>query len=199
MSKKILITGFQPFLSEKIIHSELLLDKIKQSSTPVDTLILPVSYNRSYTEFIKYYQEDGHYEVVLMLGQAGGRKAICLERIAINWYETSHPDEDGFCPPVGRINPGGPDAYISDFFPTKWKTQLSQFAPVEVSHSAGVFVCNSLYYQAQAKLKNDSAILFAHLPYLPEQVLEKPTTTPSMELEIQLKVVLSLIDLIHKI
>ncbi len=200
MNKKILVTGFQPFLGEKTNPSELLLTEIKKVHLNAETLLLPVSYDQSFSILKNHYFEQGPYDVILMLGQAGGRKAVCLERIAINWYETAHSDEEGACPTTGRIIPGEPDAFISDFFPTEWKAQLSQIAPVEVSHSAGTFVCNSLYYRAHAELKstakNGPAILFIHLPYLPEQAAEKAPDTPAMELATQLKVILALTELI---
>lgn len=199
MKKKILITGFKPFLGESLNPSEMLLPEIQNSDPEVATLLLPVSYQQAFLNLKNYWIQQGPFDALLMLGQAGGRKSICLERIAVNWSETAHPDEDGLQLPTGKIIPHAVNSYISDFFPTEWKTRLSQVAPVEISHSAGTFVCNSLYFQALHELPKSTAVLFTHLPYLPEQLHGKTEPIPAMSLALQLKVVLELIGLMKTI
>ena len=131
-----------------------------------------------------------------MLGQAGGRKAVCLERVAINWAEASAADEDGYRPPLAPLINNAPSSYIVDFFSSQWKDHLSKTGPTEISLSAGAFVCNSIYFQALHTFANmKMPILFVHLPYLPEQTKHKPEM-PSMSLETQKKILIELLQMI---
>jgi pyroglutamyl-peptidase len=197
--KRILVTGFKPFLTEPINPTELLVHELATTPTPgVDTLILPVSYHQAFATLKSHWALNGPYEALLMLGQAGGRKAIALERVALNWSETKHPDEEGFQFPVGPVVPHAPSSYISEFFPTTWKDVLSEIAAVEVSHSAGTYVCNALYFQALHELPKNVNILFAHVPYLPEQVKYKAEEKASMDFQNELRVIQKLIQLMQE-
>jgi pyroglutamyl-peptidase len=195
MSSKFLVTGFQAFAGDKINPSELLLQELMKSQTPVDTLLLPVSYKNAFPALLKKWKDDGPYEHLLLLGLAGGRDQVCLERVALNWSETSQPDEDGFRHPVGPLDPTAPTSYVADFFPTDWISELGKIGPVSTSFTAGTYVCNSLYFQARHKFPPTTSILFVHLPYLPEQVAGKtPPVAASMDLKIQFKIILELIQ-----
>ena len=191
--KRILVTGFKPFLGETLNPSSLILKELKDAE--VDTLLLPVSFDTVFETLERHWDSKGPYDGLLMLGQAGGRKAVCLERVAINWMEGKVMDEDGVIPPVGTLMDGAPAAYISDFFPAGWVEALKSVGPVEVSHSAGAYVCNALYFQALHHFPQDVPALFTHVPYLPEQVVNKPEGTPSMDLATQVKIVKALIRL----
>lgn len=180
--KKVLVTGFEPFLGEPINPSAMILTEIRKNfefSGSVETLLLPVSFSKAakiLSEKIVSAKET--YQVVLMLGQAGGRKRICLERVALNWIETEHPDEDGVNPSQGRIDEIAAAAFFSTAPVSDWKSLLaSQGLPVEVSLSAGGYVCNYLYFKAlqlRLSLPSSPQMCFIHVPYLPEQVLGKP-------------------------
>jgi pyroglutamyl-peptidase len=205
---KILVTGFLPFRNEKINPSERLLtalnseassspiSQIHQMQTlPLETLLLPVNYQDSVVRLREHLHVHGPYRALLMLGQAGGRKAIRLERVALNWSETSFADEDGNLLPPGPLVTGAPAAYVADFFPASWKTELNEIAPTEISFSAGTYVCNSLYYSAMHLVAaQKTPALFVHVPYLPEQTLNKPEQ-PSMDFALQLKTVRRLLQL----
>jgi pyroglutamyl-peptidase len=193
MKQKILVTGFKPFLGESLNPSELVLAEIQ--SAQIETLVLPVSYRKSFPILKEHWRKHGPYTHLLMLGQAGGRKAIGLERIAINWSECSNADEEGFLFPTGPLIPNTTSSYISKFFPTAWKDNLAKTAPVEISHSAGTYVCNSLYFHALHELPKTTPILFVHLPYLPEQIKDK-TETAAMDLQTQTKIIQQLIELL---
>jgi len=197
--KRILVTGFKPFLGESINPSALILRELKNSDAEVETLLLPVSFENAFATLQNHWDSHGPYEGLLMLGQAGERSAICLERVAINWLEASSPDEDGVLPPVGPVMESAPSAYISDFFPGAWAEALNKLGPVQVSHSAGAYVCNALYFQTLHHFPQDVAALFTHVPYLPEQTHSKPAGTPSMELATQVKIIQALIRLMKAV
>lgn len=203
MKPRILVTGFRPFLHHTTNASEQVLSRLKKERSDIDTLLLPVSFKNSYLEFQKHWDAKGPYESVVMLGQANGRALVSLERVALNWMESKSPDNDGECPPGGRIIADAPDSYLVDFFPSSWKEALSQAVGgtgsaklAEVSLTAGAYVCNNLYYKVTHELRDTGVkALFVHLPLLPEQICEN-AGSPSMELQTQMQVVHQLIQLI---
>lgn len=186
--KRILLTGFLPFLGESINPSQVLLERIKRDLSlqdHVDTLLLPVSFQQAGT-LLKQHLSRHRYEAVLMLGQAGGRKRISLEQVALNWIETEKPDEDGFTPHRGNIDPKGEAAYFTDLPLPQWQKLLEENQiPAEISLSAGGYVCNHIYYQTLKTIREQGSAqaCFIHVPYLPEQTAGKTAETPSMELD----------------
>jgi pyroglutamyl-peptidase len=183
---KILVTGFSPFLGEQINPSAIILDWIQNEfGARVDTALLPVSFQQA-PEIVRNYLSAKSYDMILMLGQAGGRARISLERVALNWVETDHPDEEAFKPQQGGILQEGEPALFSSLPLTEWKEKLqSANLPVEISLSAGGYVCNFLYYQTLHWLQENqkaASACFIHVPYLPQQVVDKGGV-PSMELE----------------
>ncbi|KHD87199.1 MAG: hypothetical protein OM95_15560 [Bdellovibrio sp. ArHS] len=184
---KILITGFRPFLGEKVNPSEILLEWLKKDFAHLtETLLLPVSFSEAPQQLQSHLQKNS-YAAILMLGQAGGRSKVSLERVALNWTETEHPDEDGFKPSRGVIQQGSESALFTALPVSEWKEDLLQKnLPVEISLSAGGYVCNYTYYHTLNWLKmHDKALsaCFIHVPYLKQQLADKAQTTPSMELE----------------
>ena len=195
--KKILITGFEPFRNETINPSREIVLKLASKH---DSLILPVSYDRAWKE-LKMQLAHQDYDFVLMLGQAGDRKNICLERIAINLQDTETPDEDGVMRVQNKISETGPDAFLNPLSLRAWSQALQKLGlPVEVSFTAGAFVCNSVYYQAFHFMKETNRnvpVLFVHVPYLPEQTVGKPPGTPSLPLETMIRTTQSIVELIQ--
>jgi pyroglutamyl-peptidase len=204
---KILVTGFRPFLHHTVNSSELVLLDLARHRKDIDTLLLPVSFQNSFLQLKKFLAVHSGYDFVVMLGQANGRGAVSLERVALNWMESKNPDNDGECPAGGRILPGAPDSYLVDFFPSKWKELLSASGSeaegleypaklAEISLTAGAYVCNNLYYKAVHELRGSrTQPLFVHLPLLPEQIDENPGS-PSMKLSTQSHIVSELLNLL---
>lgn len=192
--KKILLTGFEPFLGEPINPSQILLETIKRDLTfneQVHTLLLPVSFAKA-SRLVAAAMAMQHYDCVLMLGQAGGRKNICLERVGLNWNETEKPDEDGSTPVRGTISPEAPPALFTTAPVEQWMQILKEHQiPVEISLSAGGYVCNNVYFRTLQVLGSsiETQACFIHVPYLPEQAEGKPDRPAAMELETMLKAV----------
>jgi pyroglutamyl-peptidase len=197
MAASLLLTGFEPFLGETLNPSKEIVVSLPKSPQ-FDTLILPVSYDRSW-KILQSQIENHNYEFILMLGQAGGRAQIDLEKVALNLQDTVSADEDGDQRLDQKISEFGPDAMISSLPLREWIDILkSKERPVGISWSAGAFVCNSLYYQVAELLQNENRgaqCLFVHLPYLPEQVAEKDQNTPSQPLDVMKAAVQNLIEL----
>ncbi|WP_172925614.1 pyroglutamyl-peptidase I [Streptococcus sp. 1343] len=178
---KILVTGFNPFGGEKINPAleavKLLPSEI--NGAEVRWVEIPTVFYKSSEVLeaeILRYQPDA----VLCIGQAGGRTGLTPERVAINQDDARIPDNEGNQPIDTPIRIDGASAYFSSL-PVKAMVQAikKQGLPAVVSNSAGTFVCNHLMYQAlylvDKKFPNMRAG-FMHIPYMMEQVVNKPNT-----------------------
>ena len=189
---KILVTGFDAFNGEKINPASFILAALKDEidGHKIEKLFLPTVFSKV-GEIIENEIEKIKPDIIISLGQAGGRSDITVERVAINVSDASIVDNDGKIPVDEKIRDDGENAYFSKL-PIKAivKNLRDEKIPASVSNSAGTFVCNSVMYNdlyLAEKYKNITAG-FIHVPYLPEQVLEK-RGEPSMELETMIKAV----------
>jgi pyroglutamyl-peptidase len=113
--------------------------------------------------------------LVICVGQAGGRNAISLERVAINVNDAPLADNVGSQPVDTPVVPGAPAAYFTTL-PIKAMLAALQRAGVaaEVSQTAGTFVCNHVFFGLMHALATQRPLRhtrggFVHVPYLPEQ------------------------------
>lgn len=178
---KILVTGFDPFGGEKINPAleavKLLPSEIHGAE--VRWAEIPTVFHKSSVVLeaeIERYQPDA----VLCIGQAGGRASLTPERVAINQDDARIPDNEGNQPIDTPIRTDGAAAYFSQL-PIKAMVQAikEEGLPATISNTAGTFVCNHLMYQAlylaDKKFPNMRAG-FMHIPYMTEQVINKPNT-----------------------
>lgn len=178
---KILVTGFDPFGGEKVNPA---LEAVKSlpsviHGAEIRWVEIPTVFYQSAevleAEIVRY-QPD----VVLCIGQAGGRASLTPERVAINQDDARIPDNQGNQPIDTPIRLDGEAAYFSTL-PIKAMVQAikEEGLPASVSNSAGTFVCNHLMYQvlylADKKFPHMRAG-FMHIPYMTEQVINKPNT-----------------------
>ena len=182
---KVLITGFEPFGEEKINPSweavKMLPEEIEGAR--IVKKQLPVSFKRV-RRLLPELMDDTKPDLVLLTGQAGGRFNITVERVAINVMDSVKGDNDGYAPEDELIF-NGPAAYFATI-PIRRivKTLREEKIPATISNSAGTYVCNTAMYTAlhhisSQRLKAKAG--FIHVPYIPEQVLDK--TKPSMSLD----------------
>ena len=178
---KILVTGFDPFGGEKVNPA---LEAVKSlpsviHGAEIRWVEIPTVFYQSAevlaTEIVRY-QPD----VVLCIGQAGGRASLTPERVAINQDDARIPDNDGNQPIDTPIRLDGEAAYFSTL-PIKAMVQAIKEVglPATVSNTAGTFVCNHLMYQAlylADKKFSHMRAGFMHIPYMTEQVINKPNT-----------------------
>ncbi len=184
---KILVSGFDPFGGEKInpaIESvKLLPDEIKGAK--IIKLEIPTVARKSLKKLEEVIEIEKP-DVVINVGQAGGRTDISVERVGINMDDFRIKDNEGNQPIDEKIAEGGPDAYLVTI-PIKAMVQkmIENKIPASVSNTAGTFVCNhvcyGMAYLASTKYPN-MRTGFIHIPFLPEQVVDK-RNMPSMPLE----------------
>lgn len=184
---KILVTGFDPFGGDKtnpaIEAVKRLPDEI--NGAEIMKLEIPTVFRKS-AKVVEEAIEKEQPDYVVHIGQAGGRFGITPERVAINIDDARIPDNEGNQPIDTVIQPEGKNAYFSSL-PIKAMVTYIQKAglPASVSNTAGTFVCNHIMYQTlhltQTKFPNIKAG-FIHVPFLPEQVVDRPNT-PAMSLD----------------
>jgi pyroglutamyl-peptidase len=181
----ILITGFEPFEQQEINASwaavRLVEDGWAEPGTTLVARLLPVSFARA-PEALAVLVAEVRPDLVLCVGEAGGRSAVGVERVAVNVQDARIPDEDGAQPVDVPVRAGGPAAYFSGL-PVKacLTAILDAGVPGEVSNTAGTYVCNTIAYALADLLAPGGAAGagagsagvrggFVHVPRLPEQV-----------------------------
>ncbi len=151
-------------------------------SHQIRSVVLPVTFERAFRVLADAISFE-RPALIVCLGQAGGRDAICVERVAINVCDAAIPDNSGHQPRDVAIEPGGPVGYWSSL-PTNSIVAALRRDGVRaaVSNSAGTFVCNQVFYRLMSVLSDNSEIQggFIHVPFLPEQAAAK--NSPSMPL-----------------
>jgi pyroglutamyl-peptidase len=186
---KLLLTGFEPFGGSDINPSEQVVKKLAGKEYPETELIskiLPVDQEAGPEKLIQAVEEIKP-EVVICMGEARGRAAINIERVAINLMDYRIRDNSGNLIQDQPIIQDGPSAYFCTL-PVRKIMEAVQEAgvPAMLSLSAGAFLCNQVIYTLLHYLeKNNVAIPagFIHLPSLPEQVSLEQPIKPSMNLD----------------
>ncbi len=193
----ILVSGFKPFLGETLNPSEKIVTEIVGLDRTIRTLILPVEFKKSF-DLLRAEITKKSPDYLLMLGQATGRKDIALEKVALNWVQTIHQDEAGKTPKTDFIKKGDPLALMTSFpVDIIFEKLKKQKFPVEISFSAGTFVCNDLYYRVLSEFPKLKAI-FIHLPLVTEQ-LTPADVRPGLSYEQQLLTVKNIVHLLRKL
>ena len=190
---KILVTGFDPF-GDDIINPAIeavkkLPDEI--NGAEIIKLEIPTVFGKS-AEVVREAMKKHKPDYVLNIGQAGGRFEMTPERVAINVDDARIPDNEKKQPVDEVIKEDGEPAYFSSL-PIKAMVEYmkKENIPASVSNSAGTFVCNHIMYQTlyltQTEFEGTKAG-FMHIPFLPEQVTNRPNT-PSMSVETIVKAI----------
>ena len=142
MTKKILITGFEPFGGEAINPS---LEAVMSLPDQIDNIAikkagLPVAFGKSADVLRNMLNKDA-FDAVICVGQAGGKANINIERIAINIDDTKFPDNEGVAPTDTPIYADGPAAYFATLPIKKIAASLVEAnIPAVVSNTAGTYV-----------------------------------------------------------
>ena len=185
---KILVTGFQPFGGEainpaweavKLLPNEIQGAKIIREEIPTAFEECEKAIERSILK--------NKPDVVVCVGQAGGRSCISIEKVGINLMEASIPDNRGNQPIDKIIKEDGPVAYFSSL-PVKVmvKNLREHGIPGELSYTAGTYVCNNLLYSLMYLIEKKYPGIkggFIHVPFSCEQASSKAKGTPSMSVE----------------
>lgn len=176
---KILVTAFEPFGGESVNPAQLAVEKLPSQVDGAELVrqYLPVAFSEAAAQVIAILP-DLRPDLVISVGQAGGREAITVERVAINFMQ--EPGKKG-----GAIDKKGPAAYFSTLPVEKMAAAGKRKVPTAVSNTAGTYVCNHVMYSVLRTIAQNQYSMqagFIHVPYLPSQTENKPGV-PSMPLE----------------
>lgn len=173
----VVVTGFEAFGGETINPSWMAAQALHGRVVAGHRLIgclLPTAFDRS-IEVLRGLLLRHRPHLVVCTGQAGGRTALSLERVAINVADARIPDNDGAQPVDTPVVPGGPAAYFSTL-PIKAMllALLDAGINAEVSQTAGTFVCNHVFYGLMHELASQPEWRatrggMVHVPWLPGQ------------------------------
>jgi pyroglutamyl-peptidase len=190
----ILVTGFAPFGGEAVNPSQLIareLDGQIIAGYRVVGATLPTEFAGSLPALAELIQRHKP-ALVLAIGQAGGRAEISLERIAVNLIDARIADNAGAQPVDVAVVEKAPNAYFSTLPLKAMLAALRQAGiPAALSHSAGTFVCNQVFFGlAHALQKRRKRVRggFIHVPYLPEQAAHH-AGAPSLTLPVMIEAV----------
>ena len=160
---RVLVTAFEPFggAETNITQSVLSLLPNSIADCAIEKVCLPVSFRRApivLREAIAIFSPN----LVIMLGQCPAGENIRLERFAINMMDSTKGDNDGYIPNEETIYFHQPLALQTPFSVKALAISCAEIGlPVVVSNSAGLYVCNRVYYEAlYAKQK----AIFIHVP-----------------------------------
>ena len=176
----VLITGIEPFDGETLNPSWEAVRRLDGTQVAGATLVarqLPCVIGKV-VGVLRQAIAETRPDVVICLGQAGGRSDISVERVAINVVDARIPDNEGRQPIDEPVVEGGPAAYFSTL-PIKAIVRDLRAAgvPASVSSTAGTYNCNTIFYGLAHYIATEQPALrggFVHVPYLPEMAARHP-------------------------
>ena len=180
---KLLVTGFEPFGGETVNPAWEAVQRLPEriGAWKLTKLQVPTVFG-SAAECVLSRAQTLLPDAVVCVGQAGGRRAVTPELVAINLQYASIADNRGQQPQDVPCVPGAPNAYFSTL-PVRRMAEAIRAAglPGELSYSAGSFVCNDLLFRLLHRYDGtQTRVCFIHVPYLPEQA---KNGVPSMQLD----------------
>ncbi|MFA0812921.1 pyroglutamyl-peptidase I [Microbulbifer epialgicus] len=191
--KKVLVSGFEPFGHTPINPAESvmrILDGTRIGSSEISGILVPSNFFES-IDVVTAAIEELQPELVVMLGEYGGRAMVTVERIAQNFNDSTRyhlKDNRGMEMQGKPTIPNGPTAYRSTLpLRAMVKAMRDEGVPADISDTAATFCCNHLMYGVLHYIVTNQLNMRAgwiHLPQLPEvAALSENIGTPSMSRE----------------
>lgn len=187
---QILLTGFEPYGTTPVNPAELVARRLDGAVLDGATIAARIVPNTFFTciEVVRDAIAELQPDIVVMMGEYGGRATITVERIAQNLNDGARyglRDNDGKLLQDVLTEPDGPAAYRSTL-PVRAMVKAMRDAgvPADISDAAGTFCCNHLMYGILHFVTTRHPGIRAgwvHLPHLPEvAALEGNLGAPSM-------------------
>lgn len=196
---RVLVTGFEPFgeYSENSsweVAQRVASCGIEMGEVEVVAVQLPVSFARV-GEVLRSAIELHTPDLVIMLGQSAVADLIKLERVALNMMDSSNGDNDGVKPDEEPIYKGDESALFTSLPIKRLRSAIDEKGiAVKISNSAGLYVCNRIYYEALRMCKERAMqAIFVHLPLCEEQTSHQ-TDKKSMPLGDMCRAVQTIIE-----
>ncbi len=188
--KKVLISAFEPFGGLTLNSSLLVQQGLKSiyKNIEISKVVLPVLYKVAFDKLLSIIDEVKP-DIVLCMGQAGGRQKLAIERIAVNINNGTIADNGGTLKTDETIVDSGPEAYFANL-PYRAMIDVANDKAV-ISYSAGTYICNDIFYRLMHRIKTAGLNIkggFLHLPYT-----EHFGKIPFIDLKTQVTVVESML------
>ncbi|MFF1608162.1 pyroglutamyl-peptidase I [Amycolatopsis sp. NPDC058278] len=183
---RVLMTGFAPFGGEPVNPSWQAVSLVGARRDDVAAVELPCEFAASLPA-LRRALEEHRPSLVVCAGQAGGRSEVTPERVAINLIDARIPDNAGARPVDAPVVAEGPAAYFTTL-PVKACVAAIRAVgvPASVSHTAGTYVCNQVFYALMHLLATEFPGVrggFVHVPFSPEQVAATGGAEPSLSVD----------------
>lgn len=188
---RVLVTGFEPFGGEVVNPSQQAVLRLA-ADRPVSGLelviaCLPVVFAEAF-DVLGSAVTANDPDLVICVGEAGGRSAVTPERFAVNLNDARLADNAGRRPVDEPIVAGGPIAYVSTLPVARMVRDLRTAGiPAAPSSTAGTYVCNDVFYRLMHLIATERPSMrggFVHVPYVHEQVLNRADAQPSLSVEV---------------
>jgi pyroglutamyl-peptidase len=190
---KILLTGFEAYGHTPHNPAESVARALDGRVVDGATIIARIVPNVFFEciDFVRAAMAEVEPNVVVMMGEYGGRATITVERIAQNLNDSTRyrlADNDG-CALQGRLTVAdGPVAYYSSLpIRAMVKAMRDGGIPSDISDAPGTFCCNHLMYGILHHVASHDLPIRAgwiHLPHLPGvAALAENLGAPSMSAE----------------
>ena len=192
----VLVTGFGPYGNTPTNPAEAVAEKLGGTTldgAQVVGRVVPCVFFEAIKATVAAIEEV-RPEIVVMMGEFGGRAMLSVERIAQNLNDASRyglADNEGKAPVDEPIVPGGPAArYATLPIRAMVKAMRAAGFPADISDAPGTLVCNHLMYGVLQHIAERELPIRAgwiHLPALPSvAALESNLGMPSMTVETSL-------------
>lgn len=189
----ILLTGFEAFGNTPENPAEAVaraLDNAEIDEARVHARVIPSAFFEC-IDAVQAAIAELEPDIVVMMGEYGGRAMITVERLAQNLNDGTRyslADNRGRAPQGEPTIADGPEAYRTTL-PLRAMVQAMREAgiPADISDTPGTFCCNHLMYGVLHHVATQSMPIrvgWIHLPHLP-QVAALPDNlgAPSMSVE----------------
>ena len=188
MANTLLLTYFGPFpgvpVNPTVALAEGAVRALNTARTDLRVVAreLPVSYDGS-SAALRAALQDVQPDALISLGVAVGRDVVSLEQVAINLDSAGIEDNDGDRRCDEPIVPDGREAYFSSL-PVRASYERLRAAgePVEISYTAGTYVCNHVFYEGQRISRELGLSIPAGFVHVPATCADGEEPTEGVEL-----------------
>lgn len=188
MANTLLLTYFGPFPGVPVNPTVALAEgavRALNTARPDLRVVareLPVSYDGS-SAALRAALQEVQPDALISLGVAVGRDAVSLEQVAINLDSAGIEDNDGDRRCDEPIVPDGREAYFSSLpVRASYERLRAAWEPVEISYTAGTYVCNHVFYEGQRISRELGLSIPAGFVHVPATCADGEETTEGVEL-----------------
>lgn len=166
--KRVLISGFGPFLGNTTNPSQLVCEGVpalKIDGLELHSVVLPVTFEEAPQILINHIQQI-RPDLVISLGLASERTQIEIEKVAINFRNATGADNSGRVATDEKIDTNYSEAYFTTLPYLKWLEIMKENGvSSKLSLSAGSYVCNEVFFRLMIEAQQSSFKAgFIHLP-----------------------------------